>query len=210
MTDQPYYVDKRSGCVAVCDRKKYELCLRKYGSMPGLHEDDPHVVKYWSGAPITNKCPTCGHETSSGWEVPEASINAAHQLCNELNTKTSIGECKSLFERRLQEALDQDEVEDIIALLLKHPDDKDNLEKLQKIATSGLGGVKELLTVVDKYEQQKKVDLSDIKAKIKAAAEKGMSGDDFGKLIIGPMRSTLIRTLGNLFKAAGAGSKVAP
>ena len=115
----------------------------------------------------------------------------------------------TVFEQRLQEALGQGEVKDIIELLLKHPDDKDNLEKLQKIATSGPDGVKEFLHVVEGYEREKDVDLSDIKAKIKVAAEKGMSGEDFGKLIIGPMRSTLMRTLGNLFKAAGAGSKPA-
>lgn len=87
MSQQRYYVDQRSGCIAVCDRIKYEACVKEFGPMPGLHGNDQHVVEYWAGSPKASKCPTCGHVRSEGWELSAESITAAHLLCDELNAK---------------------------------------------------------------------------------------------------------------------------
>jgi len=74
-----YYVDLRSGCVAVRDRTLDE------SGYPGLHEDVPGVVKYWHGEPINTKCPTCGHIRDAGYVVPDATVKEAIALCDSLN-----------------------------------------------------------------------------------------------------------------------------
>ena len=76
-----YFVDLRSGCVAVRDRKdpNYDPDYR------GLHADTPDVVQYWGGKPETHKCSLCGHERRDGWSLPVEASDAARLLCHSLN-----------------------------------------------------------------------------------------------------------------------------
>lgn len=74
-----YFIDERSGCVAVRDREQTDPEYR------GLHKDTVGVVRYWSGEPVQQACPTCGHRISAGWEISEANRRAAQGLCETLN-----------------------------------------------------------------------------------------------------------------------------
>ena len=79
-----YYVDERSGCVAVMDRR---LINKHYN---GLHSDTEGVVKYWHGTQQHKTCPTCGHIYSCGWMVDDDSLKAAHEVCDEMNRRESF------------------------------------------------------------------------------------------------------------------------
>ena len=81
MTELVYFVDERSGCVAVRDRTKTDP------DYSGLHEDTDGVVKFWGGYSVTKKCPTCGHERSDGWEMKQEDIDEAEAYCDKLNAQ---------------------------------------------------------------------------------------------------------------------------
>ena len=67
MSQQRYYVDQRSGCIAVCDRIKYEACVKEFGPMPGLHGNDQHVVEYWEARrKLRNALPVDMYEAKAG------------------------------------------------------------------------------------------------------------------------------------------------
>ena len=75
----PFFVDARVGCVAVRDRRLVDpdnYCL---------DSDTAGVRGYWHGERTEVACPTCGHRRFSGWQVSEASLKAAKQLCDNLN-----------------------------------------------------------------------------------------------------------------------------
>ena len=74
-----YFVDERTGCIAVRDRNNTDP---KY---QGLHSDTTGVVKYWHGVPQSAICPTCGNRRPAGWEIADADRQAATNLCAELN-----------------------------------------------------------------------------------------------------------------------------
>lgn len=74
-----YFVDERSGCIAVRDRENTDP---EYN---GLHEDTQGVVKYWHGRRVHRKCPECGNSVSGGWEVSSHDKTQAILLCAELN-----------------------------------------------------------------------------------------------------------------------------
>lgn len=76
--EKRYYIDERSGCIAVRDRTKD-------GDSPGLHPDTRGVVQFWMGFQETVKCPTCGHQAQGAWTVPPETRGAAEQLAATLN-----------------------------------------------------------------------------------------------------------------------------
>lgn len=76
-----YYVDDRSGCVAVRD------CTNTDPDYPGLHPDTRGVIRFWMGTKVVDKCETCGHEKVSGWEVTQETLKLAMELCDRLNAK---------------------------------------------------------------------------------------------------------------------------
>jgi len=75
-----YFVDDRSGCIAVRDRTLTDP------DYPGLHEDTTGVVRYWHGnlAPKI-VCPICHHARSNGWVISDTVKLAAQKLCDSLN-----------------------------------------------------------------------------------------------------------------------------
>ena len=79
-----YFVDDRSGCVAVRDRQKTDL------ECPGLWPTTEGVVRFWSKKLVENKCPTCGHKTSS-WGSGDEEIAEANALATELNQQDPEG-----------------------------------------------------------------------------------------------------------------------
>ncbi len=79
MAMERYFVDKRSGCIAVRDRMKTDPDYN------GLRADTEGVVKYWDGIPVRHVCPTCGHADGRGYTVPETAIQEATALCDRLN-----------------------------------------------------------------------------------------------------------------------------
>ena len=74
-----YFVDDRSGCLAVRDRTKTDP---EYN---GLHEDTEGVVQYWHGELVHETCETCGTKRTLGWVVAEDDMKAAQELCDRLN-----------------------------------------------------------------------------------------------------------------------------
>lgn len=67
-TEERYFVDMRTGCIAVRDRMYTDP------EYQGLHEDTPGVVKYWHGKIGDN-----------AWYVPIKFQEEALFLCKELN-----------------------------------------------------------------------------------------------------------------------------
>jgi hypothetical protein len=81
MKCERYFIDERSGCIAVRDRE-----LTDPGN-PGLHPDTDGVVQYWHGIQSTERCPTCRQRRPAEWQVTDANRQAAIALCAELNRK---------------------------------------------------------------------------------------------------------------------------
>ena len=91
---QRFFVDKRSGCIAVRDRTKTDP------EYQGLHEDTEGVVWFQMGKRAqTTKCPTCGHEVSRMWEISEEQISEAEGQCTEMNKKAEEHPEKLFFIR---------------------------------------------------------------------------------------------------------------
>lgn len=67
-----FYVDERSGCVAV---REHVDC----GVSPGLHQDLPDVAAYWGGEKYLDK------NGVTRWRVPDWKLEKAHKLCKSLN-----------------------------------------------------------------------------------------------------------------------------
>ena len=74
-----YYVDERSGCIAVRD---YDNTDQNH---PGLDADTTGVVRFWHGSPLDEICPTCGQRRPAGWTLAEEARRAAYTLCAEMN-----------------------------------------------------------------------------------------------------------------------------
>ena len=74
-----FFVDDRSGCIAVRDRIKTDP------EYTGLHEDTEGVVRYWNGKQVYEKCPTCGTMRTLGWVISEDDLREAQELCDRLN-----------------------------------------------------------------------------------------------------------------------------
>ena len=70
-----YFVDIRSGCAAVIDRKHPDY----NESYPGLHQDTSGVVLYKHGLKNNN---------SGGWYMREEDIQELKNLCDKLNVYT--------------------------------------------------------------------------------------------------------------------------
>jgi len=97
-TSQPscslrYFVDERSGCIAVRDRGYTDPDYN------GLHADTVGVVRYWGGRPETATCPTCGHTRSNGFSIADEDRQAAHELCDRLNAENAEHEPRALASR---------------------------------------------------------------------------------------------------------------
>lgn len=82
MSKNRYFVDERTGCIAVRDHKNTDP------EYPGLHPDTPGVVKYWSGHPAFETCPLCKDRRQVGYEVDETARTQAREYCNKLNADT--------------------------------------------------------------------------------------------------------------------------
>jgi hypothetical protein len=67
-----YFVDIRSGCGAVVDRKHPQYDER----YPGLHQDTGGVVLYKHGLKNNN---------NGGWDMREEDIQELQDLCDKLN-----------------------------------------------------------------------------------------------------------------------------
>jgi len=74
-----YFVDKRGGCVAVRDRTKTDPGYQ------GLHADTIGVVRFWMGEQRRVCCPHCGNRRTEGWDVTSDIVDAAVNVCRELN-----------------------------------------------------------------------------------------------------------------------------
>ena len=74
-----FFVDERSGCVAVRDRKKTDP------EYQGLHTYTAGVVRYWAGTEVMETCPTCRHTRFVSWTISEEALKAAQDLCKRLN-----------------------------------------------------------------------------------------------------------------------------
>jgi len=81
-----YFVDERSGCLAVRDCNNTDI------EYLGLHPDTKGVVKYWDSHQVFETCPTCNHEKFAGYEIDEDDINEAIDLCYKLNQDNKQGE----------------------------------------------------------------------------------------------------------------------
>jgi hypothetical protein len=84
VSEQRYFIDERSGCVAVRDRT---LTDPDYN---GLHNDTEGVVFYRHGRQVRSTCPTCCQSVSKGWEVAPEDLAAAHAECERLNANAHI------------------------------------------------------------------------------------------------------------------------
>ena len=73
-----YFVDDRSGCVAVRDRKSTNP------EDQGLWPETKGVVQFWSKKRVFEACPTCGRKTGI-WEDGKAEIALAKELAAQLN-----------------------------------------------------------------------------------------------------------------------------
>lgn len=82
VSQERYFVDERSGCIAVRDRNYTDPddnCLQHYTE---------GVVRYWYGEHVLGeKCITCGHRASSTMVVPKETVALAKELASELNAK---------------------------------------------------------------------------------------------------------------------------
>lgn len=79
-----YFVDIRSGCVAVRDRNHTDPDYQ------GLHADTEGVVWYRHGERVVETCEKCGHTSSSGWKISPKDVAEAERVCESLNrTKTT-------------------------------------------------------------------------------------------------------------------------
>jgi hypothetical protein len=75
-----YFVDERSGFIAVRDRNKTDPDYK------GLYPDTEGVVRFWTGEQVQETCPTCGHKRFLGWTNSNDDLHSAQVLCDELNT----------------------------------------------------------------------------------------------------------------------------
>ena len=82
MSDR-FFVDDRSGCVAVRDR------LDTNPDDQGLWPETMGVVKFWGKEHIKKECPTCGHTTSS-WGDGDDVLAKATALASYLNAKEDV------------------------------------------------------------------------------------------------------------------------
>lgn len=75
-----YFVDERSGCIAVRDRESTDP------TYPGLHSDTTGVVGYWHGRVTEGeRCPHCGHVSAGGLSVSAHDKTQAILLCAKMN-----------------------------------------------------------------------------------------------------------------------------
>ena len=83
ITVEPYFVDRRGGCVAVRDRALTDPDYQ------GLHNDTPGVIAFWHGHTAHATCKHCGHRSMAGWDVDLADMDAAQHLCDKLNKEAA-------------------------------------------------------------------------------------------------------------------------
>jgi hypothetical protein len=67
-----FYIDERSGCIAVRERVDYDIS-------PGLHQDLPDVLAYWGGESYHDD------EGMIRWRIHDWQREKAEKLCAELN-----------------------------------------------------------------------------------------------------------------------------
>lgn len=76
-----YFVDHRSGCVAVRDSRHTDFDP----DYQGLHPDTPGVVFCRGGEQVQHRCDSCKQVTHTTWTVPADAVVAAHAECERLN-----------------------------------------------------------------------------------------------------------------------------
>jgi len=74
-----FYVDERTGCIAVRKRVNYRIS-------PGCHEELPDVVAFWSGDSTTF------HGDDVEWNVATWQQEKAKRLCELLNGDLLLAE----------------------------------------------------------------------------------------------------------------------
>lgn len=79
MSESRYFVDERSGSIAVRDRNCTEP------DEQGLHPETTGVVRFWMGTYNPGKCPHCNQKIHDGWIVSAELRQAAEILCTRLN-----------------------------------------------------------------------------------------------------------------------------
>ena len=80
MKKEQYFIDERSGCMAVRDRT-----LIGNDRPAGLQRNFPSVVKWWDGVILEKTCPTCSHKSSGGWSITGQSRAEAQEVCRKVN-----------------------------------------------------------------------------------------------------------------------------
>jgi len=83
MSEARYFVDERSGSIAVRDRNCTDL------DEQGLHPEAAGVVRFWLGIYNPGKCPHCNQKIHDGWLVSADVRRNANRLCDRLNVWTS-------------------------------------------------------------------------------------------------------------------------
>lgn len=117
----------------------------------------------------------------------------------------------TFFERRLQEALEQDDqggqgeqgkertsggnIEKLLVQCLKQPNQATDT-KLAEIVGGGKENIKELLDLVEKYEIQKGCDLGPVKLQLQKFAKDGVDDPrEISRLFIEPMHNILAKSI---------------
>lgn len=73
-----FFVDERSGCIAVRDREQTDP------EYQGLHSDTEGVVWFSMFPMVEVKCECCGHVRQE-WNAPQSLLDDAAQRCREFN-----------------------------------------------------------------------------------------------------------------------------
>lgn len=79
MSENRYFIDERTGCIAVRDRQATDP------DYPGLHSDTAGVVWYEHGEPDNKKCSHCGNTRSYGWKLQHGARERAEEVLERMN-----------------------------------------------------------------------------------------------------------------------------
>ncbi len=87
-----FFVDERSGCIAVRDR------LNTDPDYPGLHADTAGVVWFEFGVRVTVDCPSCGRPREGFWEISDNQRERAKALADSKNNDAKATTNEELVE----------------------------------------------------------------------------------------------------------------
>ena len=92
MIKHRYYIDRRIGCIAVCDAVEAKRIIEEeFNGMhtPALCLESSHVIKLWNAIRKSHICSECHQNVDDGWAFPENVFEEAQQLCDKLNQEHS-------------------------------------------------------------------------------------------------------------------------